>query len=287
MYSILATDKSDQFVRVFTTYPPSISTPTSNTAEYPITDAAVTIQSGGTTYPLFLATLPRTDSSRYTTPIYAYRSIGLSLQYGATYALQIQSPSVGNLSATLTVPSQPGMLMNQRWVLERPGLYLPTEKMQMTATIPPGAAAYLFRLLISYDVLEESGWVRKRAEIPARFRGDLHTLENAIYGQVTRVQTPAVVNAYTAGVYTAVLGDVYERTKPYKLVFNYAILQFVQLEKNFYHYYSSVKGFQDPFSIRLDQSNYSNIVNGAGIFAGCTVDSLVQILPNDFTFNRR
>lgn len=286
VYSILATDKTDQFVRVFTTYPPSIPTPGSNTVEYPITDAVVTLRDGANIYPLLLSALPRADSSRYTSPIYAYRSFVFTLQYGVTYTLEVQTPSFGTLSATVTIPSKPSIYMNQRPVLERPGLYLPTQKMEMSATISGGAEAYLFRLLVSYDVLEGSGWVRKRTEIPARFSGGTPSLEAAIYGRVTRTQTPSVVNAYTAGVYTAVLKDIYERTKPYNLVFNYAVLQFVQLDKSYFNYYTSVKGFQDPFSIRLDQTNYSNIKNGSGIFAGCSVDSLVQILPADFPHNR-
>jgi len=273
-------------VRVFTTYPSSIGTPASNTTEYPITDAVVTLRSGAFTYPLVLTTLPRTDSSRYTSPIYAYRTAGFTLQYGTTYTIEVQIPSSGTLTATTTIPWQPYVMMNERPVLEHPESFGPAEKMDMLAVTSVNAEGYLFRLLVSYDVLEESGWVRKRTEVPARFRSEPHSLSSALYGQVTRVQTTYVVNAYTAGVYMEVLDDIYERTKPYKLVFNYVVLQFVQLDKNFYDYYSSVKGFQDPFSIRLDQTNYSNIKNGSGIFAGCSVDSLVQILPADFQHNR-
>jgi hypothetical protein len=283
VYSILATDKPDQYVRVFSTYPPDVHPPGSNTIEYTITDATVTLDGA----PLVLATLPRVDSTRYTTPIYAYRTVGLTIQYGATYTLVVQTPTFGTLTSTITIPSKPIVLMNQRPILEHPESYLPTTKLQMTASIPKGAKAFLFRLLVVYDVLEPNGWERRRTEIPARFKSDPPTLSSALYGQVTRVQTPSVANAYTVSVYSALLDDIYELTKPYKAVFNYVVLQFVQLDEHFYNYYTSVKGFEDPFSIRLDQSNYSNIKNGAGIFGGYSVDSLFQILPADFMHNRR
>ena len=287
VYSILSTDKADQVVRVLSTYPPSVRTPGSNTVEYPITDAVVVIREGATTYPLLLVVLPRSDSSRYTSPIYAYRSSGLTLQYGATYTLEVLIPSAGLLTGTTTIPSKPGVYMDQRSVLEKPQQYDLTQKMLMRAEMSGEAEGYLFRLLVCYDVLEGNNWVRKWTEVPARFRSDPHSIANALYGQVTRVQNQSVANAYTVGVYLQVLDDIYERTKPYKLVFNYAVLQFVQLDKTFYNYYTSVTGFQDPFSIRLDQSNYSNITNGTGIFAGCAVDTVFQILPADFQHNRR
>lgn len=287
VYSILSTDKTDQIVRVIGTYPPSVDVPGSNTVEYPITDAVVTISWQSGSFLLSPVLLPRTDSSRYKTPIYAYHAPGLTLQYGTTYTLEVSTPSSGFLTATAFIPLKPGVYMNQRQTLEQPQAYSPDQKLEMTASVSAGAEGYLFRLLVCYDVLEGSAWIRKRTEIPVGFRTSPPTLASAIYGRVSGVQTPSVSNVYTAGTYKTVLDDIYERTKPYKLVFNYVLLQFVQLDKNFYNYYTSVKGFQDPFSIRLDQSNYSNITNGSGIFAGCTVDTLFQILPADFPHNRR
>jgi len=282
VYAIISTEKADQYVRIYTTYPRGAK-PSTNSSEYPVTDANVFL--GG--FPLTLTTLARVDSSRYTTPIYAYRTSGFTPQYGNFYSLNISTAAFGNLSASIVLPSKPTMQMNQRSILQYPNTYDPSAKLTMNATITGGAEAFLFRLLVCYDVLEENGWVRKRTEIPARFKSDPPTLESALYGEVTRVQTPSVANGYTAYLYQSVLGSVYEQTKPYKVIFNYVVLQFVQLEKNLYNYYSSVKGFEDPFSIRLDQANFSNIKNGSGIFAGYTVDSLVQILPADFSYNRR
>jgi len=65
------------------------------------------------------------------------------------------------------------------------------------------------------------------------------------------------------------------------------VLQFIQLDENLYNYYAIVRGFDDPFSLRLDKPNFSNIKNGTGLFASYSVDSLVQVLPYDFGYNRR
>jgi len=287
--SILATNKPDQFVRILTTYPSSISDPRSNTFDYPVTDATVTLSDGVTTYVFADTILPRIDTSRYTKPIHAYISSGLILQYGKSYTLHITSPSIGALTSRATVPSRPAISLplTGRLILERPEDYQPGAKFQTNATLSQGAHAYIFRLVVSYDVLEENGWVRKREEIPVRFKGNIPRLENAIYGKVTRVQVPNLVNVYTNSIYYAMLADILARTAPRPIIFNYAVLQFIQLDKDLYHYYSNVSGFQDPFSLRLDQTNYSNIEYGAGIFASYSVDSLTQILPSDFYFNRR
>lgn len=282
--AILATNKPDQFVRIVTTYPSSISNPA---VDYPVTDATVTLSDGVTMYVLTDTLLPRTDTSRYSGPIHAYVSSGLVLQYGKSYTLNLSSPSIGILSSRTTVPSKPSISLSGRPILERPENFQPGTKFQANAALSQGAHAYIFRLVVSYDVLEANGWVRTREEIPARFKGNIPRLENAIYGKVTRVQVPDLVNVYTNSIYYAVLGDISARTMPRPIIFNYAVLQFIQLDKDLYYYYSNVSGFQDPFSLRLDQTNYSNIEYGAGIFASYSVDSLTQILPNDFYFNRR
>ena len=84
-----------------------------------------------------------------------------------------------------------------------------------------------------------------------------------------------------------VLSAVAAQTYPTKLVFHSVVLQFVQYEENLYNYYSVVNGFQDRYSIRLDQSTYSNISGGMGLFGAYSVDSLVHTLPYDFVYNRR
>jgi hypothetical protein len=47
-----------------------------------------------------------------------------------------------------------------------------------------------------------------------------------------------------------------------------------QVEPNLYMYYNLANGFQDEFSIRTDQPDYSNIQGGFGVFGAMTVDTV-------------
>jgi hypothetical protein len=47
-----------------------------------------------------------------------------------------------------------------------------------------------------------------------------------------------------------------------------------QVEENLYKYYNLANGFQDPYSIRTDQPDFSNIQGGLGIFGAMTLDSV-------------
>jgi hypothetical protein len=62
-----------------------------------------------------------------------------------------------------------------------------------------------------------------------------------------------------------------EVRKGYVLVFSY--------DSAFWYYYNSVKGFDDPYSIRMDSPNWTNINNGSGFFGSVIVDSAKFNLP--------
>ena len=287
VYSFLATDRSDQFVRVYRTYPGLIDDPASNTNEYPVTGAIVTLSNGASTYLLADTQMTRPDTTRYRDSLWAYVAHGFTVENRGTYRLQVQLPSSEILAGSITVPPRPTVHMNRVELLSRPGDFPPDEKMGATASFGPGAAAYIFRLVVSFDVLEGNKWIRRRAEVPIGFRTESPQIEGAVYSGVTRLVSQSVSQVYTSSAYTFVLDHVSDETSPNKLIFNYVVLQFIQLDENLYNYYVIVRGFDDPFSLRLDKPNFSNIKNGTGLFASYSVDSLVQVLPYDFGYNRR
>jgi hypothetical protein len=52
-----------------------------------------------------------------------------------------------------------------------------------------------------------------------------------------------------------------------------------QVEANLYNYYSLANGFLDPYSVREDQPDFSNIVGGFGVFGAIVEDSVVVDIP--------
>lgn len=287
VFSFLATDRSDQIVRVYRTYPGSIDDPSQNTAEYPVTDAVVTLSNGASTFVLADTQMARLDTSKYRDPVRTYVARGLTVEHGGIYHLQVQLPTSEILQGSVSVPPIPTVHMNRIEILSKPGDFPPDATMEGTASFGIGAAAFLFRLVVSFDVQEAGEWVRRRAEVPIGFRTESPRVEGAMYGAVRRLVSQSVSQVYTGSAYTFLLDHIRDESSPNKLIFNYVVLQFVQLDENLYRYYGTVRGFEDPFSLRLDKPNFSNITNGTGLFAAYSVDSLVHLLPYDFGYNRR
>ena len=56
----------------------------------------------------------------------------------------------------------------------------------------------------------------------------------------------------------------------------YALAVLTQVDRDLYAYSKTVNGFEDPFSIRTDLPDYTNISGGHGIF-GAMVDDSVTV----------
>lgn len=288
VYSIMGTDRSLQFVRVYTQYDSSASVPTSKRIEVPITDAFVSLDDGSNVTTLFDTTMIRPPDPRYQTPIHAYVTSALAVKHGGRFNLRVQSRAIGYASATVVVPNVPLIYLNEAEFFDFPTDFSEETKATINVYLQPGAKGYILRLNLCYDVMEQDGWMRKWQEIPVSFKAKPIKYEQALYAQVTKVSSvPAVVQTYSNASYRLTLGEISARTNPKKIIFNYVVLQFVQYEENLYNYYNIVSGFRDQFSLRLDQASYSNISGGTGLFGAYAVDSLVHVLPYDFIYNRR
>jgi hypothetical protein len=89
-----------------------------------------------------------------------------------------------------------------------------------------------------------------------------------------RVVEPRPTVSYPVSNYLQVLAQV---TAQYatRIIPKQAKFYLIQVDEHAYDYYNVVNGFQDRFSIRSDQPDYSNIQNGLGVFGSFITDSLV------------
>ena len=288
IYSVLATDKSQQFVRIYTQYDSSASVPGSEAIEIPITDALVTLNDGANTIVLSDTLLTRPPDPRYQTPIHAYVASGLAPEFGGRYTLQVQSSTVGFATSVVTIPEHPIMYLTNDQILDYPHDHKSEERATVLVYLQPGAKAYILRLIVRYEILGQNGWEQQRHEIPVSFYQRPFKYDQAIYGQLTRLGgILSVIQFYTNEAYRLMLSEVASQTTPNKLVFHSVVLQFVQFDEHLYNYYSIASGFQDRYSLRLDHATYSNISGGTGLFGAYAVDSLEHALPYDFIYNRR
>jgi hypothetical protein len=73
-------------------------------------------------------------------------------------------------------------------------------------------------------------------------------------------------------VYKAFLADLKSRYGEVNVT--RALYVLTQVDANLYTYYSVVNGFLDPYSIRTDLPDFTNITGGVGLFGAIVEDSL-------------
>ena len=286
VYSFLATDRSIQYLRIYKSIDQSTETTPPDGGELPITAAQVMISDGVSTYTFKDTLLERTDTTRYRSPIHVYLCPSFIPLRGTTYNLTVDAAPYMQVFGSVTVPwrSFPGFSSTK--FLDDPGLYPDDEKIVVSAGMEAQPSAAILRLLVEYEVFENSAFVTFWDEVPIVFLTKEPNLEEALYGSVKKLETNVIIGVYSNLAYRTLMSGIASKTYPKPLRYRKIIIQVVQLEENLYNYYSVVRGFEDPFSIRLDKPNYSNIMNGSGLFGAYTVDTVSHTLPTNFVGNR-
>ncbi len=300
VYALVSTDRDAQFVRVNSNYMPSSFDANSYTGDNAVRDAYVTISTPGSLLTFRDTVIARSDSSRYKTPIFLYTARPFVPQRGRPYELLVVSPSIGTASATFTVPTKPTITMDPASyvILSNPLSAAATSMAQFTVVLSSYARGYSGHLYIYYDVLKGSRWVEERVEVPysssvkdTTFNIDQDTtynLEGAQYQDLTVApQSNKVVLQFTAGYLSTIVKHLtkieYVNTH---LIYKWIVLVVLQADQNLFGYFKSIRGYQDPLSIRLDQPMYSSINGAVGMVGSYSLDSLTYVLPEKFNGNR-
>jgi hypothetical protein len=292
IFSILSTDRNVQYVRVDGSYMPTGFDPSTDTSDNTVKDAFVTINGPGKSYQMRDTLLSRTDTSRYKFPLHLYTLNPFTPQHGTTYKVVVQSLSLGTASATVAVPSE-AYLSIPRYssyvVLSNPLLRSPDEQAVFSLQFSSTAKAYIPHLYIYYDVLKGSQWVEERVEVPTGTADEIpYSLNYLIYPKLTlcpqSAQTTVTYkNGFMRKLILKLTADTYESNK---IIYKWIVLAVLQVDQNLFNYYNTVHEYQDPRSIRLDQPLYTKLNGGIGFIGAYTLDSLVYVLPADFSGNR-
>jgi hypothetical protein len=158
--------------------------------------------------------------------------------------------------------------------------------------LSPLAKGYIARLYVYYDVLKGSEWVEERIEMPIgtwNTEPDYYGLDMLYYPQMSASpQSGLFVVSYKNGFLQSIIKQL--TTVQYganKIIYKWVVFVVLQADQNLYSYYASIQEYRDPRSIRLDEPMYSRVTGGLGFAGGCTVDSLMVVLPENFVGNRQ
>jgi hypothetical protein len=292
VYTILSTDRSTQFVRVNSTYMPPGFDPSAYTEDTWVADASVRLNGSGKTWLLHDTSIARPDTSRYKSPLRLFTLNAFVPERGKLYTLLVESPTVGVAQATVTVPAKPniGLSSISSPLLTQPLTAVPDRIIEFTVDLAGTAGGHSSHLYIYYDVLKGLRWTEERFEVPLEpaNRDTSYSLDRPIYDQLN----PASVSKrVTVQFRVGYLQNIIKKltTKQYvdtHLIYKWIVLTVLQTDKNLFTYYKSVRGYQDPLTIRLDQPLYSKIDGGVGLVGAYSLDSLTFVLPEFYAGNR-
>jgi hypothetical protein len=276
VYSILSNTSDSQYVRVYTTYNPAGFNPDDVTADTYVRKAVVTLVDDSATYRLRDTSVTRIDKSRYSDDIGAYIAYPCRARVGKNYRLSVASDQ-GTVSGTVSIPDAGQLIPNNPFILKAPDKY-GSEDITVTVRLSTLTRGFVVRLYLDYLVRESGAWVHKRDEIPTSVLAASGTTIQYNYPKLIRrisdVSQPWVTAHFPMTVYSAFFSAIVNKygTDGYKMVT--ATYMLTQVETNLYKYYNLANGFQDEFSIRTDQPDFSNIQGGFGVFGAMTLDSV-------------
>jgi hypothetical protein len=199
----------------------------------------------------------------------------------------------GIATGTLDVPDfiAGGMNIQDNLILERPHSYELNAAIIVTALLAPQTLGYAFRFQLEYEVLRSGVWVPEVREVPLvyRFSQD-STAPDAVYPTLTRrllgTATRSTLRGSEAAVfsnraYEQTIALIHQRYGSPNVRMTRAVFLLQQADKNFFTYFAFANSFQDRFSIRVDQPDYSNMSGALGFFGCLSIDTLVHPIPSD------
>jgi hypothetical protein len=176
------------------------------------------------------------------------------------------------------------------FTLNQPLSAAPTALVQYTIDLGSTAGGYTSHLYVYYDVLKGQRWVEERFEVPLEptNKDTTYSLDRPIYDPLNASSiSKRTTIQFRAGYLITIIKKLTKVDyKDTHLIYKWIVLTVLQTDKNLFGYYKSVRGYQDPLSIRLDQPLYSKIDGGVGMVGAYSLDSLTFVLPEVFGGNR-
>jgi hypothetical protein len=219
--------------------------------------------------------LQRPDTLRYKTPISAYVA-DWRPQPGETYTLIVNSGISGSTRSTVTTPP---LSTSRDWYPADPTIALDNPD---TSTIVTYVSAR-FQVSGSTKAVSQQLYILYGVQ-----NGDGPEVDSAaqLLGQgVGRTGDGYIGVACSRANISSRIHSISKTYAGSKLTFKRIVFRILQMDENWYEYYSIVRLAQDSRTTRFDQPDFTNLSDGYGVFGACTVDSLVHEYPPDFRYN--
>jgi len=185
---------------------------------------------------------------------------------GGKYLLSVKGDNIPEAVSEVYMPSKQDIT-----------LYYDTDKIVLKYSKNSTVKGFLHHYYVDFYLKEGNNILRSyRVEVPSKIditNNDKDTLKS--YPSLTKLTD----HEYSYSSLFTVLDAYRPNDSKIKLVVKKSVAMVLSLDPNLYNYVSTIKGFSDPYSVRLDQINFSNISNGYGIFGGIALDSVTEKIP--------
>ncbi|MCX6133413.1 MAG: DUF4249 family protein [Ignavibacteriales bacterium] len=279
VYGVLTNRSDTQYVRVYSTYNPPGVDPAAQTSDNGLSGAGVVVTSGAGAFQFRENTTPRLDKSRYSDDIIAYASYPFPIEPGKTYGLSVTTKTSGAVTATVVMPKRARIQFLNAYILNGGGNE--DENIVVFGWIRELTYGVMMQLHLFYDVLEGNSWVRHREEMPAvrLVFGDgskaynFPVLRRRVTSGLIRDKEESEMFVFSKNAYFEKVGEILTRYPAGTVHIKQALIVLTQVDKDLYAYSKRVNGFEDPYSIRTDLPDHTNISGGHGIFGAMVDDS--------------
>ena len=275
MFGIINGDSTYQSVVISKSYQAENFDPYSNTVDPDIQGAIVTIQADGREYLLRDTSIERNDQSRYTTPQHFYYTNEYKPKVGETVEISAMLPNGKILNSTTRLPHFTLFF----WAGDDETLPIDNIYKDVLFRWELNNASenlvYLPRFFIHYLQNINGQEIKKVKEIPVEFLNESGVLKErfpiASGNQYVLYDTTIVYDAIkelkgtgSASDITIIKGEV----------------ELTIMDENFGNYYSAAQTLNDGYTIKIYETNYSNISGGIGILGSYFIKRKdVEILP--------
>jgi hypothetical protein len=139
---------------------------------------------------------------------------------------------------------------------------------------------YFYHFYLSYSVKNGAESMIKTVEVPTGFEVKDSKEVVPVYPDKILEENTGATGKVTIPYsnFTWIIDKIKNEYGSENVTLGNSWIALYSLDWNIYNYYHSVNGFKDPYSIRLDQTYWTNISGGYGIFGAIRSDSVDIIM---------
>ncbi len=275
---ILRADSSIQYVVLSSNYLPDDSNPYSNNIDPFIHGADIRIYYDDEVVIFKDSSVVRSDTSRYNTPLSFYYAKNFKPVVNKEYEIDVLLPNGRRLKSKTSTPANVEFQKNaSNLIVDK--LVKEKESLCYFWKVFAADIFYVPQLKFTYYKKENGVSTKYTKSIPLKFT-QKDGIDVPLYPKPDK--NPYVfynMNAVIKAFESISDGDPYKGN--YSVVTG-TVLELIILDRNLSGYYSSSNSAYGEFSVKLDQSDYTNITNGYGIFGSYLKQEIGVSFTEDF-----